>query len=134
MLRGTSVMNNLLKPWHHDGERVACGDSYFASVSAVVEMKKVGLRFIGVVKTATKQFPMAHLSSQEVIERSNSRALCAKDQDGEVKLLAVMWVDRNRRCFVANAETMQQAEPEFRVRWRQVDETTNADPEIRAHA
>ena len=129
MLHGTSVMINLLKPWHHDGERVVCGDSYFASVSAVTEMKKVGIRFIGVIKTATKQFPMAYLSSQEVIERGNSHALYTKDQDGEVELLAVMWVDRDRRYFVANTETMQQAEPIFRIRWRQVDETTNAEPE-----
>ena len=40
-----------------------------------------------------------------------------------------MWFDRDRRYFVANTETMEQAEPIFRIRWRQVDSTTNAEPE-----
>ena len=129
MLHGTCVMLNLLAPWHHDGERVVCGDSYFASVSAVTEMKKVGLRFIGVIKTATKQFPMAYLSSREVIERGNNSALYTKNEDGGIELLAVMWVDRERRYFVSNTETMEGVEPIFRIRWRQVDSTLNAEPE-----
>jgi hypothetical protein len=129
LLHGTRVMINLLVLWHHDGERVVCGDSYFASVSAVTEMKKLGLRFIGIIKTATKQFSMAYLSSREVIERGNSHALYTNNQDGEVELLAVMWVDRDRGYFVANTETMEQAEPICRVRWRQADSTTNAEPE-----
>mmetsp|Transcript_13087 Transcript_13087/g.15367 ORF Transcript_13087/g.15367 Transcript_13087/m.15367 type:complete len:489 (-) Transcript_13087:196-1662(-) len=129
MLHGTCIMLNLLVPWHDDGERVVCGDSYFASVSAVIEMKKVGLRFISDIKTATKQFPMAYLSSREVIERGNSNALYTKDEDGEVALLAGMWVDRDRRYFVSNTETMEGVEPIFRIRWRQADSTLNAEPE-----
>ena len=42
-----------------------CADSYFASVAAAKALKSIGLRFIGVVKTATKEFPLKHLSGIE---------------------------------------------------------------------
>ena len=54
MLHGTWLMINLLVQWHHDGEYVVRGGSHFDSVSAVIEVKKLGLQFIGVIKTATK--------------------------------------------------------------------------------
>ena len=110
MLHGTRVMINLLVPCHNDRERVVCGDSYFASVSAVIEIKKLGLRSIGVIKTATKQFPMAYLSSREVIGHGNSHALYTKNQDDEVELLAIIWIDRDRRYFISNSETMEHTE------------------------
>ncbi|KAI2493142.1 Transposase IS4 [Fragilaria crotonensis] len=42
-------------------------DSYFASVGAAKELYRNGLRFIGVVKTATKGFPKTYLTSVEPI-------------------------------------------------------------------
>ena len=62
-----------------------CGDSYFASVPAVSEMKKVVLRFIGAIKTATNELPMSYLSSREMIERDNSHALYTNNQSGEIE-------------------------------------------------
>ena len=59
---GTKVMKELVMLWANT-DRIVCVDSYFVSVPAVEEFWKHGLRFIGVIKTATRQFPMACLSN-----------------------------------------------------------------------
>ena len=51
---GTNVLKFLVEPWVRT-DRCICADSYFASVNAVTVMRTMGLRFIGVVKTATKK-------------------------------------------------------------------------------
>ena len=58
---GTTVLLDLLAPWYHS-DRVVCADSYFASKQSADEQMRMGLRFIGVVKTATKKYPMGYLS------------------------------------------------------------------------
>ena len=52
-LHGTRVVKFLVWAWAKSG-RVVCVDSYFASVPCVMVLKAMGIRFIGVVKTATK--------------------------------------------------------------------------------
>ena len=59
---GTAILKYLVLPWANS-ERGVCADSYFASVYSAEEMMRIGIRFIVVVKTATKTFPMAYLSS-----------------------------------------------------------------------
>ena len=56
LLHGTNVLKHVVSPWF-GSHRVVCADSYFASVGAAKELFRNGLRFIGVVKTATKGFP-----------------------------------------------------------------------------
>jgi Transposase IS4 len=55
---GTVVLERLVKPWYGKGDRIVCADSYFASVEAALYLKARGLRFIGVLKTATSRYPM----------------------------------------------------------------------------
>lgn len=55
---GSAVLKELVGPWAESG-RVVVADSYFAAVEATRELYKIGLRFVGVVKTATKRYPMA---------------------------------------------------------------------------
>jgi hypothetical protein len=57
---GTKVAKELVLPYANSG-RVCVADSYFASVQCAKELWNIGMGFIGVVKTATKGFPMAHL-------------------------------------------------------------------------
>ena len=52
-LHGCNVLVELVRPWANT-DRVVCADSYFASVQAALRLKKMGLRFIGTVKTATR--------------------------------------------------------------------------------
>ena len=51
---GTAILKYIVLPWDNS-ERGVCADSYFASVYSVEEMMRIGVRFIGVVKTATKK-------------------------------------------------------------------------------
>ena len=64
LIHGCVVLKELVKPWYNSN-RTVCADSYFASVSTALELGKLGLRFIGVVKTAIKKFPQSYLSSTE---------------------------------------------------------------------
>ena len=65
LLHGTSVLKQVVSPWF-GSNRIVCADSYFASVGAAEELFRNGLRFIGVVKTATKGFPKTYLGSVEL--------------------------------------------------------------------
>ena len=55
LLHGTQVLKGLVLPWANS-DRVVCAESYFASVGAAEELKRIGLWFIGVVKTATRRY------------------------------------------------------------------------------
>ena len=90
----------------------------------------MGLRFIGVVKTATKMFPMAWLSSIELQERGQRKGLVAKNADGRATMMAFVWMDRARRYFITNTLSLDASIPFTRDRMRQVDTTKpDADPE-----
>jgi hypothetical protein len=126
LLHGTAVLKSLVLPWANTN-RIVCGDSYFASVGACEEMQRIGLRFIGVVKTATRRFLLAYLSALELVNRGDRFGLTSKGPDGEPAMLAFVWMDRNRRYFIANCSSLQEGAPYSRIRWRQVDTTANAD-------
>ena len=61
---GKKVLKEIVMPWANTG-MIVYAVSHFASVPAAEELWKHGLRFIGVIKTATWQFPMAYLSNIE---------------------------------------------------------------------
>ena len=50
---GANVLKFLVEPWVRM-DRCVCANSYFASINAVTVMRTMGLHFIRVVKTATK--------------------------------------------------------------------------------
>ena len=127
LLHGASVMKELVLPWLHT-DRIVCGDSYFASVPAAQMLSRNGMRFIGVVKTATRQFPMAYLSRVELQDRGDRKGLVARGDDGQSSLLAFVWMDRQRRYFISTASSLDVGIPYTRLRWRQVDESPNAEP------
>ena len=125
---GTKVLKYLVTPWAHT-DRIVCADSYFASVSTAEELQKIGLRFIGVVKTATKKFPMKFLTEWPFSERGNQKGLLHYDANGVVDMMAYGWVDRDRRYFITTAGSLGLGNPYLRYRWRQVDLEPNANPE-----
>ena len=57
LLHGTNVFIDLVNPWRNTWRTVYI-DSYSASVPAVGELKRSGLYFFGVVKMATKKYPI----------------------------------------------------------------------------
>jgi hypothetical protein len=119
VLHGTSVLSYLVSPWTGT-DRIVCADSYFASVQAAEHLLSMGLRFIGVVKTASRKFPIKALGSIEMSERGERHTFVHKDADGRPKILAMSWLDRERRYFVATAYSAAEGEPYRRVRWRQL--------------
>ena len=115
-LHGTRVMKELVAPWAHSG-RVVSADSYFASVPCALALHAMGLRFIGVVKTATRQFPMNYLSTVELPQKGDYKGVVNIGEDG-YKLLAFVWVDRERRYFISNCSSISPGAPYTRKRWR----------------
>ena len=104
---GTHILKYLTLPWANS-RRGACADSYFASVTSAEELMKIGLRFIGVVKTATKKFPMQYLSSLELLEgRGQYVGVTRKDKDKKDIMMAYVWMDRDRRYFISTASTLE---------------------------
>jgi hypothetical protein len=126
---GAKIIKELVRPWW-GSDRIVCADSYFASVVTAVELKRIGLRFIGVVKSATRRYPMAYLSQLEMTSRGEWKGLVTDGiSDGSCDLMAFVWVDRDRRYFISTASNLNRGWNPVRYRWRQVDTSPDADPE-----
>ena len=84
---GTAILKYLVVPWANS-EQGVCADYYFSSVSSAEEMMRIGIRFIGLVKTATKTFPMAYLSSIEFDEGRGQRVGVVLKSNGSPTMMA----------------------------------------------
>ena len=93
MLHGTRVLLYLPSPWDNT-QTVLCANSYFASVEAAQELMRNGLRFIGVVKTATRRFPKAYLSNLELTQRGDYTGLVPMEVNG-TPMCACVWNGRD---------------------------------------
>jgi hypothetical protein len=134
LLHGAKVMRDLVLPWMHS-DRIVCGDSYFASVPAATMMMRYGMRFIGVVKSATRQYPMSYLSQVELNNRGDRKGMVTigGDTNSDPKLLAFVWMDRQRRYFIATCSSLAEGSPYKRQRWRQLEDASgdeHADPQL----
>ena len=115
---GTNVLKFLVEPWVRT-DSCACANSYFASVNAVTVMRMMGLHFIGVVKTATKKFPMFYLSNLLVARRTS----------GQPTMLSFIWMDWDCRYFITSASLLDSGILYSHNRWRQVCLELDALPE-----
>ena len=121
-------MINLIRPLANT-DRVVVADSYFASVQAAKALFRMGLRFIGTVKTATKGFPMHYLQRVHLPGgKGDHRALLTKDNEIGMFMMAFVWADRDRRYFISTCSSSAPGSFITRKRWRQRDLTPNADP------
>ena len=116
---GTNVLKFLVEPWVRM-DCCVCADSYFASANAVTVMRTIGLRFIGVVKTATKQFPMSYLSNLQLVQCRDYKGLVARGTDWQPTMLSFIWMDQDHCYFIASASLLDSGIPYSRNRWRQV--------------
>jgi hypothetical protein len=91
MLHGTKILLFLVGPWLNS-DRTTVGDSYFASVGAACTLDERGMGFIGVVKTATKRFPMAYLSNLEMQECGDRHGVVMRGANGVTTLMAFVWI------------------------------------------
>ena len=106
MQHGTAILKYLVVPWDNS-ERDVCADSYFSSVSIAEEMMRIGIRFIGVVKNATKNFPMAYLSSIEINEGRGQQVGVVLKSNGAAAKMACVCMDSDSRYFISTASLLQ---------------------------
>ena len=123
MPHGTSVLKYLILPWAQT-ERGVCADSYFASVTTAQVLMGIRFKFIGVVKTATRKYPMKYLFGLELTKGRGQRKGVVIKTLGRPWIMAFVWVDRDRRYFVSNAATLKDGKPYHRIRWRQPEPST----------
>lgn len=71
ILYGTQFVKQLIKPWFNFTNRVLCANSVFASVGCAVKSKRLSMRFIVAVKTATRKCSMQWLSQVDMSNCSN---------------------------------------------------------------
>ena len=90
----------------------------------------LGLTFLGNVKTASKEFPVKYLGDEVLAERGARVVLASiNEETGKTELVALTWLDRNRRNFVATAYGLGEGEEIVRTRFRQIDDDPEADPD-----
>jgi hypothetical protein len=77
------------------------------------------MRFIGVVKIATRQYSMPYLSSIELQQQGDRKELIAKNNDGKPNLFAFL-MDRARQYFIASGSSLAEGMPYIQDSWRQV--------------
>ena len=120
LIHGCKVLKELVQPWFNTN-RIVCADSYFAAVSTATEMCRLGLGFIGVVKSATKRFPMQYLSELEFTQRGQGKGVVMNGDDGQKSCYAFVWVDRDRRYFITNTLSLRPGHAIERKRMRQME-------------
>ena len=125
---GTNVLKFLVEPWVRM-DCCVCANSYFTSVNAVTVMRMMGLHFIGVVKMATKKFPMSYLSNLELVQRGDYKGLVARGTDGQPTMLSFIWMDWDHHYFVASASSLDSGIVYSWNRWCQASLKLDALPE-----
>jgi hypothetical protein len=80
-------------------------------VEAATHLRSLGLHFIGVVKTATRKYPMRYLQHQELEARGDRVMLVHENKEREADMMAVMWLDRERRYFIATTSSIAEGRP-----------------------
>ena len=74
---------------------------------------------------------MAYLSSTPMNDgRGDRHGVLCHDLPSGASLLAYCWVDRERRYFISTCSSLSPGPLCIRRRWRQVDPTPDADPEL----
>ena len=111
---GTATTLRLSEPWHGSG-RIVCGDSWFASVKTAIELRRKGLFFTGIVKTAHRMFPLKALGVHCPLERGSTVTATAVE-DG-IDIIAHGWRDRKVHRFVSTCGTTLQGTPAKKRRY-----------------
>ncbi|XP_050298561.1 piggyBac transposable element-derived protein 4-like [Anthonomus grandis grandis] len=107
---GTATTLRLTRPWHGSG-RIVVGDSWFASVKTAIELNKRGLNFLGIVKTATRNYPIQDAKIRCPEEKDKSIAATCVIADPYIKLTCVAWRDKKVHTFRGSCSTTLPGEP-----------------------
>ena len=104
---GTAVTLRLTKEYYGTG-RVVHADSAFSSVKTLLALRERGLFFMGMIKTAHKEFPLAFLKSWANGDeeggkpsRGNYCLLQTQSEHG-LPFYALGWADRKVKTIISN--------------------------------
>lgn len=111
---GTATTLRLTETWHGSG-RIVVGDSWFGSVKTAVELMNRGLFFMGMVKTAHRNYPLQE-SRQECPPNKGSFVSATAEING-VDLLALSWRDRKVHSFISTCSTTNPGNPCYKKRY-----------------
>jgi len=122
---GAAMCMRLCKPWFGTG-RMLVADSYFASVNTLVNLKKHGIYFTGLVKTAYTGYPKAWCKAVAMGERGDTKTATAV-KDG-VEMIAHVWNDpgkvgKPRKALISACGTTIEAPAVERPRKRKNPDT-----------
>jgi hypothetical protein len=136
---GTNVLLELVRPFQDLSKAIVVADSYFSSKQTAERLKHLNMEHVGVVKTAVKQYPYSYLNNTHKdrekrveLARGETHGVCSKDDEGNIDTIAFVWVDRERRYFIATTGGVTNGNPTQRSRWRQITDKSideNAHPE-----
>ena len=88
-------------------------------------------RFIGVIKTKNRKFPMEYLSNIEFHNRGDMSGLLTRPLDRTKPVLgAFVWMDQNRQYFIFTGGLTEKGRPYTHMRWKQEKPDPNAEPNM----
>jgi hypothetical protein len=65
---------------------------------------------------------MRHLSEKVLSARGDRTSMVMRHANGNTKMMAVVWMDRYLRYFIATASSTREGDPYSPTRWRQITE------------
>jgi hypothetical protein len=99
----TALALRLTKPFFSSNRHVV-GDSAFASVATAIALRKRGLHFSGIVKTASRSFPKKRVRSDLEGTPRGSSVFFTSTVDG-VHLMASGWKDKTIKGLISSHGT-----------------------------
>ena len=117
---------HLVKLWCNTNQLVSA-DYYFSSVSAAELMVINGLKFVGVIKTATRESTMECLSCIELDIRGGTSCFVRRNTQDPDKcdLLDYFFMYRDRRYFIVYGYSMSEFFLYHMVKTRQDNQENN---------
>lgn len=135
----TAVTLRLLEPWFNTG-RVCIADSAFASFLTAITLLSFGFFFLGVVKTCTKEYPMAYIKNWGGLERHKGDVLlCSTDIEVTINntkkkydVYALGWMSKLLKTYVTTCGTTSTNEIHIVNRSKVVtNDETNVKTEVK---
>jgi hypothetical protein len=114
---GTAIVLRFAETYKGTG-RTIVADSPFASVKTLVQLENLcGLYFMGMVKTATHQFPKRYLEEwySSGQSRGSFKILRSENVNGK-KFYALCWTDKKPKTIISNRGTTLPGNPSIRKR------------------
>jgi hypothetical protein len=114
----------------HGTNRTVIGDSAFSSVSTARACNKYGLHFMGIIKTAHKQYPKAILKALSHGRPRGSYKLMQTTSTEHPTLYALAWADKKLKLLISTRGTTIETDPSMRKRARLNEDGTTHEYSI----